>query len=215
MLFLRSFTALLLLALIVLLGSAAFAQDSGKRLYMAGYLGFNLFNDSDFSSNTAGISGDLELEDDVSFGGALGFRLSPQFSIEAELNYTSADTGRLSSNLGSVTTTGNLDITTLMLNAVYDFDLDWPIQPFVTAGAGIGYFDGSVRNNGVPFSTSADEYGLVYQVGAGLKYKFSDSMALTGGYRYLGSNDIDFGAGDIDYSAHEFRMGLTYDLPFE
>lgn len=196
----------------LLIGSAVTAQaEEGGRFYVAGYLGFNLFEDSGFSLN--GVRGDVELDDDISFGGALGFKLGSQVRVEAELNRTSTDLGSLRSNVGTLNVAGDLDVTTLMLNGYYDFGVDWPIQPFVSAGAGIGYFDGSARNAAVPFSTSGDDYGLVYQLGAGLRYRFNDTLALTGGYRYVGSSDVNIGNADIDYSAHELRMGLSYAFP--
>lgn len=199
-----------------LIGLSFSTKASDNRFYIAGYLGLNLSQESDFSNSSAGLSGEYDLESAPSFGGALGFRLTPRIAIEAEANFTSADIDNLSTQNGSGSPGGELDVTTFMLNGVFDFGgEDWGVQPFVTAGVGVGLFDGTFgNNNGITQTSSGDDTALVYQAGAGLKWAIDDALALTGAYRYVGSTDIDLGNANIDYGAHEFRMGLSYELPF-
>lgn len=185
--------------------------DDTSRFYLAGYMGLNLSSDQDFSDKTNSISGETEIASTPSFAGALGLRLNKNFRAEAELSYRNADIDSLSGNFGSVNTGGDLKSWMGLLNLYYDFDVDWKVKPYVSAGLGLGYFDGEVTSvNGTRFSDSA--YGLTWQAGAGLEYRKNKDWSWTAGYRYLDSADLDFGDLDLDYGAHEIRVGVKYDL---
>ena len=42
-----------------------------------------------------------------------------------------------------------------------------------------------------------------------------DVVALTGGYRFLGSSDAQLDNYDFEYRSHEVRFGLEYDIPVD
>src|SRR5688572_5905126 len=129
----------LLIVLPVLCLAAAAAQAASGRLYFAGYLGLNTYSDAEFSESSAPASGEIELKNAISFGGALGLRLAPQWRVEAEASYRSGDLDRINiDGAGSFKLGGDLDTWLWMLNLYYDFDFEWDfLQPYVTAGVGL------------------------------------------------------------------------------
>ncbi len=192
---------------------SASAQAQTSRIYMAGYLGLNTYGPQDFSGSGA-VSGDFEQDNAVSFAGALGLRLSKQFRVEGELSYRKPEITKINTNnpSGSFDAGGSIKHWAGLLNVYYDFDTNWKFTPYVTAGAGLSYFDGELDAGRAGQSFDDTGYGLTYQAGAGLKYRPRDNLAYTFGYRYLDTLALDMGDLDIDYSSHEFRIGLEYDL---
>lgn len=86
------------------------------------------------------------------------------------------------------------------------------IYPLCNRWGGLSYFEGDLRASSTGQSFDDSGYGLTYQAGAGLKYRPRDNLAYTFGYRYLDTLELDMGDMDIDYSSHEFRIGLEYNL---
>ncbi|MAE52111.1 MAG: hypothetical protein CMH27_09905 [Micavibrio sp.] len=198
-------------ALMCLSEQAAQAQVS--RIYLAGYLGLNTYGTQEFENNSTTVSGDFEQNNAVSFAGALGLRLSKQVRLEGEVSYRKPEFKHvnLDNGGGSFTVGGGMKQWSGLLNVYYDFDTRWKFTPYVSAGAGVSYFQGDLDgNSGQNFTDSA--FGLTYQAGAGLKYRPRSNVAYTMGYRYLDTLALDMGDMDIDYSSHEFRVGLEYDL---
>ena len=210
--FLLCATALPVLCLLT--PSAVQAQVS--RIYFAGYLGLSGSNDQEFTDSRTNTAGDIELDSTPSFAGALGFRLSKQLRVEAELSYKKPDINSL--HLATGTTydvAGELNTWLGLMNVYYDFDVPWKVTPYVSAGLGMGYIDGELNSSagGQTFSDSA--YGLAWQAGAGIKYRPRTNLAYTLGYRYEGTQDLELGDIDLGYSGHEFRIGLEYDLDWQ
>ena len=191
------------------------ASAQTSRLYFAGYLGLTTSGDQEFTESSIPRSGDIETKNANSFAGALGVRLSRQFRIEGEISYSAADMDRMDiNNVGSFEMAGELTTWTALINAYYDFDVDWDLQPFIGAGLGISWHEGDINDlSGLALDTADDTTRLTWQMGGGLKYRVGPDLAFSGAYRYLGSTDLDFGTYNIDYNNHEIRIGLEYDLP--
>lgn len=198
---------------------AGMAQAQSSRLYLAGYLGLNTFTESDFSESTTGSEGDIEFKNAFSLAGALGLRLTPQWRIEGEISRRSGHLDRADvSGLGSFEAGGDLTTWLYMLNVYYDIDWQWKnFQPFVMAGVGFGSHEmevDSVTGLATPPATD-DSLGFAWSMGGGLKYRLNPEMALTSNYRYVGTTDLEVDSYDVEYSTHEFRLGLEYDLPMD
>lgn len=205
-------TALLVLLNLLFLSPQAHAQVS--RLYFAGYLGLVSPFESDFDDRARDVEGEVELDNSGFFAGALGLRVNRKLSFEIEAGYRKSNFGDLEIGPAEFTSSGSLKTYTLMLNGLYNFDVDWNVKPFVTAGVGLAFHDGDyVDTSGITTSTSNRDIGFAYQVGGGLRYFVKPNLSFTGGYRFMGSSDIEFDSIDVGYSAHEFRLGLEYDLP--
>jgi opacity protein-like surface antigen len=203
------------LALIMLSGYSQSAAAQTSRIYFAGYMGLNSFNDSKFNESTTGSSGDFGLDNGLSFAGALGIRLSQQLRFEGEYNYASTDIASVDiAGAGSFDIGGTFKSKVIFANLYYDLDVPWKIQPFIGGGLGYGWHSGEIDNgSGLLVSTSSEDANFMWNVAAGLKYRPTTDMAFTAGYRYVDSLDLNFGSYDFDYGAHEFRLGLEWDLP--
>ena len=179
--------------------SASMAQAQTSRIYFAGYMGLNSMPDNDFSDNGSGESGSYKTNNALSFAGAIGVRLDRRTRIEAELNYSKNDLSHFAGKAQTYRSGGEISNIAALLNGYYDFEqVKWKAKPFLTAGLGVMRFNTRIKSS--------------WQVGGGLKYRVNPGMAITGAYRLLGSNDFGVGAYDINYKAHEFRIGLEYDL---
>ncbi len=210
------FVTLCLVALLVFGSAVAGAQSS--RLYFAGYLGLNTFTESNFSETTTNSDGDIEYKNAVSLAGALGLRLTPQWRVEGEISRRNADADRIDFAAGgSFELGGNLESWLYMLNLYYDFDWEWQnIRPFLTAGIGLASHEAQIDTpaGGVPAATD-DSLGFAWALGGGLKYRVNPDVAITGNYRYVGTSDIEVDSYDVEYSNHEMRIGIEYDLPMD
>jgi OOP family OmpA-OmpF porin len=197
------------------LGGASVANAQTSRIYFAGYLGLSTFSDMDFSESVTPADGNLAADNTTSFAGALGIRLNRNLRLEGELSYRNADFSTLNiDGGGSFSAGGQLKSSLAFLNLYYDFDVPWKVQPFIGAGLGYGWHSGDIRDSsGTLSNASADASGLAWNLGGGLRYRTQDNVAFTGSYRFVDSVDLDLGGYDIDYSAHEFRVGVEWDLP--
>ncbi len=179
-------------------------------------MGLNTMSAQDFSHPTR--SGSIDFKNGGSFAGALGLRLSPQVRVEAEISYMRNDLSSMTLDNGASGAVGkNLKSWLYMAHAYYDFNMNWRnITPFISGGLGLARHDAGIAGAPGGLASASDTtYDLAYSLGAGLKYQLKPGMALTGGYRYIGSTSLGIGDYDIDYNAHEFRAGLQYDLPVD
>lgn len=205
-----------LLCSAALLGALFVACDASaqvSRLYMAGYMGLNIFKDQDFESTSPVTKGTMNLDNAPSFAGAIGLRLSRDFRVEAELSYRKADVNQLDFPGAGGSSGGELQQYMGFLNIYYDIDVPGKIQPFIGGGLGMGLFSGEANNSaGGPSFANEDATALMWNAAAGVKYRVKDDTAFSVGYRYLDSTDLSFDEFDIDYSSHEFRIGIEYDF---
>lgn len=204
-----------------ILACSAFGGDASaqtSRIYFAGYLGLSSFNDQEFSAISPTTNGDIQVDNAVTFAGAMGLRLSRNLRIEAELSYRNANNDRIEYGSGGGELGGELSSWIGMATAYYDFDvkLPWNLEPYVGAGIGYGFFQGDFNDQtGGIAPVSNEDYAILWNVAGGVKYRPRSDLAYTMGYRYIDSADLDFGNIDLDYSSHEFRIGLEYDLPVQ
>ena len=209
---------LALLCVLPLFMAAGQAWAQTSRLYFAGYMGLSTFGDLDFSEKSTPASGAIKPSNAFSFAGAMGLRVDKQWRVEGEVSYRKAEMSTIDfSTTGSFDANGDFGTTLLMANVYYDIDLGWnKLQPFVTGGLGLAFHDVTIDDTSPRNIDASDsDFGVAWQAGTGLKYRIADDMAVSGGYRYLGGTPINAQGYEIDFSAHEFRVGLEYDLPFK
>jgi len=193
------------------------AQAQSSRIYFAGYLGTTRFNDQPYTETSSGSSGEIKMQNATSFAGALGLRLSRQMRIEGELTYRKNDMSRITFDSGAdADLGGELGSLFGLVNLYYDVPVPfrWDLKPFVSAGIGFGRHEGEFSDSSstVPL-ISESASGLAWQLGTGFRYRVNRDLAFSLGYRYLGSSDLEFDTLDFEYSSHEMRVGLEYDLP--
>lgn len=106
---------------------------------------------------------------------------------------------------GAYGLTGDSDVWTLTLAAVYDVPVQGPVRPYIGAGIGLARHDTNTTFTfaGVePVTESGDDTVVTYHLRAGLSYQLSDTVVLYGGYRYIGAQDVEI-AGTRSTSASD------------
>jgi opacity protein-like surface antigen len=199
----------------LLLLSATHAEAGKSRLYLSGYMGLNVHPELEYTESVSSDMGDMELENGNNFAGALGLRITKNLSFEAELAYRKSDVANIQIRGGEETRmAGEIKTTTFMLTGIYDFDISWrEVYPFLSLGAGIAWHNGEIDDvEGVTVDSSGDDVGFAWALGGGIKHDVREGLAFSGSYRYLGSSEIGFENATLDYTSHEFRLGMEYDL---
>lgn len=94
------------------------------------------------------------------------------------------------------------DTQALMVNAAYDmafFDLG-RFVPYVMAGAGVAHTELTVGGL-APLTVEND--GFAWQVGAGVNYNITDSVAVGVGYRHLEAPELELFGFEIDGGSND------------
>lgn len=209
-----------IIMIVCLAFAAGNAQAQSSRLYFAGYLGLNTYTENGFSETTQDREGDIELKNSFSIAGALGLRLSPQWRIEGEASRRNAKLDRIDFEGqpgGSFKIGGEIASWLYMLNFYYDVDWFWKnFQPFLTAGIGFAAHEAAIYDtSGLAVNATDDSLGFAWQLGGGLKYRLNPDTAITSNYRYIGTSDMEVDSYDLEYTSHELRIGLEYDLSLD
>lgn len=186
----------------------------------------------------AGIVGGEDNDSRFGFGLALGADLSyaTSYPVRVEVEYIYHGAGEFKKGPRSFTANGRtysasqeyeVKAHSLMANVFYDFNTNSTLTPYIGGGLGVGYLDTKFRTgmsmNGRSGSArlSNTDWNLAWNLGGGLAWYVSDSVAIDLGYRY-----VDLGKGEagnfniqhlgysgsprVDYTAHEFSVGLRF-----
>lgn|GEM_PF-795575 len=167
-------------------------RDSGSlfnKLYFTVMAGYD--QPGDLSGTTSnGQAFNTDVDAGFMAGIALGRYFGRSVRGEAEIAFRSADYKQTTSG-GSTSTGGSLESTALMLNGYYGFQFNSPIVPYIGAGVGAAFLDGSggvVGGANVP-KRSSTEFG--YQGMLGVAWTFASGYAVGLEGRYFGTTDND------------------------
>lgn len=147
-----------------------------------------------------------ELEDDpfddiTVVGLLLGVGLTPEVSIEGELNMSVSSGDMDEINIpGMLTAEGDVDIWTLGAYAVYRHPINDTISLKGKAGALLVSMDFSYSGTlfGTPFAFSDDETDVEASVGAGATIKLTDQIDAEVEYTFM-SSDIGYLSAGLNY----------------
>jgi len=150
--------------------------------------------------------GTAKVDSDLGYGltGAVGYSYNSNARVEAELGYKNHDD--VTASAGGVTSTGEYEIWSAMLNGYYDFDqgadVNW--TPYVGAGIGMAQLDDG----------NFDDEAFAYQLMLGVNYNTSQTSQWFLGYRYFGTDDFEFTVSgtptEATYDAHIFEIGYRF-----
>lgn len=168
-----------------------------------------------FDDDSAGTDYDFDLDTNTALSVAVGLD-GVLFRNEIELTFRDTEgvlieTDPPSADAGS----GSFDNISLMTNMYLDVPIGFGFDIFVGAGIGLVMFDGEASGSGSLGSADFDDagYGFAYQFKGGLAYNLTNNLALTAGYRYWRSNEIDFGdfqLEDVEVHAIDFGLRLSF-----
>jgi outer membrane beta-barrel protein len=159
----------------------AMAQDTAGRQEVYVY-GGQLFGDELTDTRVSGRT--PELDDDFTYGLRYGYNFGRNWGIELSLGQTATSVTNLA------TRDIDLDLNTLDVDAVYNFDVGSRIVPYVVAGVGYATADldqpivGTANGRTVSIK---DDDGFTANAGVGAKFLATDRVLvrLEARYRYL------------------------------
>ena len=203
-----------------------FAYTAGADgIYVELAPGVSIFADSDIS--VFGLSGDVEFDTGFVIGGAVGYRfldqpegLVDQIRGELNLSYREADIEKLTSGGLELPGAGDVSAIALMANVYYDFDIGFPVTPYLGAGIGFAHIEIDSQRNAI-LVVNDDSTEFAWNVMLGASYAASEAIDLSLGYRYLVTTDPEFDASitgvgsqklDAEISLHEILFGLRYNF---
>lgn len=173
---------------------------------------------AEFDSDTSFVFGlGYHYTDNLEFGGRLGIgKTDYNASIATDVN---GDGGQD----GFVDVRGDLEFTTLLLDATWNF-MSGPFSPFVTGAIGWSWVDTNIAT-GPPqtgcwwdpwwgyvcssFQDTRTLDGFSYQLGAGARYDITDTVAVHGSYR-IQWIDFDKAKGTPDFDGFQLSFGWKF-----
>jgi OmpA-OmpF porin, OOP family len=183
--------------LTVMMGGSALADGGPKSAYVGAGGAVVLLPDQNLDTPPAS-----KLDSDLGWGagGAVGVRWDSGFRTELEAMRRENDF-----KLKPGTKSGDVTSTSLMLNVIYDFGVDWGVTPYLGVGAGYGW----VGYHGTAYPGGPSLEGGIYQGIAGVSVPITDKLEGFADYRYFRSTRNAPGGHD-EYDGHEAMFGIRY-----
>jgi opacity protein-like surface antigen len=196
----------------IILSVSTFAY-SAEGLYGSGNLGLAMPNNSDVTDSTSpGVSIKFKSDTGLALGAAVGYDFGNNIRVEGEISYQKNDLNKASFAGVDAALTGDTSNLGLLLNGYYDFANTSRFTPFISAGLGfdkVKLNDFYIPGSGEP-SYSDDDTVFAYQVGVGIGYAVNKKVSIDVKYRYLGTSDPKFDTATVEYSSHNFYVGIRF-----
>ncbi|MDZ4762793.1 MAG: outer membrane beta-barrel protein, partial [Alphaproteobacteria bacterium] len=215
-------------ATLVSVGATAHAQEGW---YGAARLGVVVEGivDIDAPRNVNGSLDDRgSMNADATYGVGLGYGFTNGIRLQTDVNYANIGLDIRDAFIGARPAgrvgpdgKGSVRSTTLMVNAIKDFNRGGTVMPYLGVGAGAIradvraaslYFSGTGQPaNGFDDSDTTWAYNAL----AGLGFKLSERLTADIGYTYTGADDLNFNAG-VDgpytgsFSEHAVTAGVRW-----
>lgn len=200
------------------------APQANKDYYVSLFAGTNQF--ADIETDLYGSEYSVDTDSGFVVGLTFGRRISDTLRVEGELSFASGEADSFSysyegppSYYDSGDASGDIDATYLLLNVWYDVPTSGPLGYYVGGGLGLAKLDADTSWRGGRAGYGPSETAVAGQIGAGVIYDISDTLAIDFGYRFkaTGRHDFDdnFGGGgyeDATVQSHSLQVGLTYNL---
>lgn len=241
-------TAALTTTALTAVAPAAHAQLEGTPGYQAGHFyiagGLDQLTDAGFSNNRNFATQQIvELEtepgSDYGFHGALGWHMGNGFRVEFEGSHRPGDVENFTntpinpSTSQPFTATGDIDLSSLMVNFYYDQPIiERRLSGYVGGGVGVTMlqpevrYDGTINtvrrnSSGTVLATSSatgideNKYAASFQVKLGLVLHATDNLAFYGGYRGFYFSGVDYDdtiqeIGDEFFHGAEAGVRITF-----
>lgn len=183
-----------------------------------------LFQDSTDVSFDGGTTADIDSE--VGFRIGMSRHLSDHFELGLNLDWLKPDydANLRGDALGEVfPASGDLEYTNVSLDVTYNILSD-NFTPFLLGGAGWSWVDTNIATEPPEtgcwwdpwwglvcesFQNTRTIDGFTYEAGAGLRYDFNESYALSASYRKTW-HDWDHADGKVDIDSYLLTLGLKF-----
>ncbi len=171
-------------------------EDKMNSPYYVGVNGGIIFATS---SDIGGVSDALDYEDGYTLGIAAGREFN-NFRAELALDYQKVS----NDEVFNYDVWGNVNLTTVMVNAYYTYPVTDSVGIYGMCGAGIGSLevsDGAVDDDSIVFAGA---------VGVGVTYDINDSFAADIGWKYMITSDADIEDTTLSYASNAAVVGFRY-----
>lgn len=196
--------------------SAAQNWSDGIYLKLLGGSSFILGDDSRLND---GSRSNTDFSAGYAAGAALGYELTPNFSLELEYMYRSGDVDGFSS--AGFGTGGDFASVIISANVLYQLDgwqvpLGGRLRPFVGAGIGVTQEIDFDVQGGAAAGEYSDSGGFAFQLRGGANWEITANWILSAEARYFDagtpSMEADRGGRKLDarYNGVEALLGLSY-----
>lgn len=229
----------------------SFATQDLSGFYLSGKVGGSAvhlanqsysYKDLDYPQDNIKWSGGSN--NDTVFGGgiAVGYNFYPQFSLPVRTELEFYARGKASSkyNLwresagafsGREDIKNEITLSSLMLNAYYDFRNDSSFTPYVSAGLGYARIHHKTTDvyelkyysseEAISDSRSDTDNNFAWSLGVGVKYNIYDNLSVDLAYRYFdaGKSQITYRnewneefKSRVSVRSNDIMLGVTYDF---
>ena len=211
----------------VLVATSALADDAQTQWYGSVTGMRTMPSDSGAELGTAlgTVAGDIELSDEMGFALAVGFETAGGQRVELEAAFRSSDIeGANDVRLNSIPVppsvyrlNGDVDTWSLMVNVRQVIDVG-PVRPYVGGGLGFARHDGTAAlavgplppllPAGLAGVESGHDTVFAYQFMAGVEVDMAEDATLFGGYRYMGTADLEIERLTASFDTHAIEAGV-------
>ena len=215
----------------ILVATSAVADDAQTQWYgsVTGMQNMPSDSEAELGTPVGAVAGDIELSDEMGFALAVGFETTGGQRVELEAAFRSSDIegandARLETMLGPVPVppsvyrlNGDVDTWSLMVNVRQVIDIG-PVRPYVGGGLGFARHDGTAAlavgrlppflPAGLEGEESGDDTVFAYQFMAGVEVDMAEDATLFGGYRYMGTADLEIERLTASYDTHAIEAGV-------
>ena len=155
-----------------------------------------------------GISSYSILDSETAFAMGIGIGYKYNEMLRTDITFDAAFDYSESITFGAVgaaplVASASLDAYDVMLNGYLDISMFGMIKPYIGAGIGYGWVDGTVSAGGV--TIAGDDDGLAVAGMAGVTIDLSEQLAIDVGYKYR----VIMISGE-DFDDHLIRAGLRF-----
>lgn len=182
---------------LIILTLPAYAEN----FYLSGDIGSTFSSNLNINGRSGNTAAQQTLKAGINIEGAFGMRFD-NFRVEGEVAYQPQ-------KLDSTVFNGNVHIASFLANGYYDFYKEG-IQPYVTAGIGVGWHTNDLYPGGQWISGRLEK--LAYQLGAGVAIPVGNNIWLDARYRYFALTSVTEDSFSYTPSNNSFLLGLRVGL---
>ena len=210
----------------ILVATSAVADDAQTQWYgsVTGMQNMPSDSEAELGTPVGAVAGDIELSDEMGFALAVGFETAGGQRVELEAAFRSSDIeGANDVRLNSMPVpsgyrlNGDVDTWSLMVNVRQVIDVG-SVRPYVGGGLGFARHDGTAALAVGPLppflpavlegAESGDDTVFAYQFMAGIEVDMAESATLFGGYRYMGTADLEIESLTASFDTHAIEAGV-------
>lgn len=192
------------------------AASAEEGFYLGGGLGLSIPGNADYEDAT----NTNEIESDLGFAGLVsgGYQFDSNWRVEAEFGARINQVGGITGTGGGAPEDGDINVFSLMANAMYGIPTGTKFTPYVGVGAGIAWVKAKELDAVLGSTIDDSDTTFAYQGILGVEYDISSNLKASLDYRYFRTGDLSFSdaaANDIDakYSNHTVSVGVRYLFP--